>query len=138
MPEFKLSPGATIYTDGAFHRVQEAAKAALECLVWSEEPDGRDWSKISIHREVAYSIMMDVADFMSIPDVMTVVDKNMCDPRYIGHNLYLSANGHGSGFFDTDLPYGGQDILQLEAKAFIRHLYVDEDLFTGESFIRSE
>lgn len=138
MPEFKLNQRATIYTDGAFHRVHEAAKAALECLVWSEEPDGKDWSKISIHREVAYSVMMDVADFMSITDVMTVVDKNMCDPKFIGDNLYLSANGHGTGFWDKTLPYGGTDILHLEAKAFIRHLYLDENMITGESFIRSE
>lgn len=133
MPEFKLGQGQTIYTDGVWYRLKTAADAALECLVWSEQPDDEDWSKAPIHREVAFSIMADVADFCSIPEVQEVCERNMMDYSFIGHNLYLSANGHGTGFRDRTLPKGGVEVLQLHTEGFERHLYL-----AGDGFIRSE
>lgn len=123
MPEFKLSPAQTIYSDGAFYLAHEAAKAALECLVWSA-PDELD-KKADISKELTYSVIMDVADFLSIPEVCAIVRKLNLSGAEVGHNLYLSAHGEGEGFWSRS--WGTEDdrmTLHEKAQSFPRYLYV--------------
>lgn len=57
------------------------------------------------------------------------------DMENIGHDLWLSANGHGSGFFDRDYEY--KDRLQEIAEETCNDVnnyfvYVDEENMTGK------
>lgn len=123
MPEFKLSPSQTIYSDGAFYLAHEAAKAALECLIWSA-PDELDKSA-DISKELTYSVIMDVADFLSIPEVCAIVRKRCMSGEDVGHNLYLSAHGEGEGFWSRGWGEDGM-VLHEKASSFPRYLYVNE------------
>lgn len=124
MPEFRLSAGQTIFSDGALYFAHEAAKAALDCVVWIA-PDEVDKTK-DVSKELAFSVAMDVADYLSIPEVTEIVRKRALTPADIGHNLYLSAHGEGTGFWDRGWGEDGM-VLHEKASSFPRYVYVNED-----------
>ena len=88
-------------------------KSYLECALWVSELDEytiEDISKESIEMSKA-----DIIHFMNLvsKDYKTVEEELFnCDEEYIGHNLFLSRNGHGAGFFDEY-----RDRLQQYAKS---------------------
>ena len=127
MAEYVLSSAATNRAFNAIEVIEVAAKAAIECLVWSEEPDGENWRNAPIHPEVAYSVMKDIASFLAVDVVYEVARRNELDPEFIGHNFYLTANGHGTGYWDKKLPRGGEDILHHWSQSYTRRLYMDEE-----------
>lgn len=48
--------------------------------------------------------------------------------EYVGHDFWLTRNGHGTGFWDRDLPNGAGDRLSAAARAFGGvDLYVGDD-----------
>lgn len=124
MPEFRLTPAQTIFSDGALRFHREAVDAALSCLVWSEM-EGED-AKRDISREMALSVATDLADFFSDEIVWNAVQELNLSASDVGHNFYLSANGHGTGFWDRGRGEHG-DTLHRLAKYWPRHVYVGDD-----------
>lgn len=115
--------------------VDEVTKEYLACALWSEcDADGgnlmeRHKDTSSFSQEAHERARIDVAAFLTNASelidalVMAAELDEDCISGYgiasdIGHNLWLSRNGHGAGFFDRDhMPECLRDALQDAAEA---------------------
>lgn len=136
MPEFKMDGMSTLYSDGVFYNLKKAAEAAITCLVWTEElsddDHGGDWSKKYISKELTWSVIGDLATFCAYPEIEDVLERygDKFSYEWLGHKFYLSANGHGTGLWDSPeskIPQSALDLLHNVAGEFERHLYCDDD-----------
>jgi len=78
-------------------RISETARHAFETLVWSEGIS--EGSKLD--DSVANAVYLAVADFLGNPAVSSIIDMHGLPPEFVGHNLVLSGNRHGAGFWDA-------------------------------------
>lgn len=97
-----------------------AMRAYLEAAEWAgineeserealRKSDAPRWTEESIRKATA-----DVEDFITAN--AEAIEASGLDPAHVGHNFYLSRNGHGAGFFDSGAPNG--DELQRAAKVY--------------------
>ena len=77
--------------------VADAAKAAFETLLWSEGV--RDDEEVD--GSVVTGILVGVADFVNNPTVAAIIEMAGLPAEFVGHNLILSGNRHGTGFWDN-------------------------------------
>jgi len=94
----------------------------LTCAEWADKPDeiesGLDFSPC--------------AEEVSLADCMRFVGMNWkiikeCSPEQVGHDFWLTRNGHGSGFWDRPEIYGGQE--NAEALTESANSFGSRDLF---------
>lgn len=105
--------------------IDTVLKSYLETLIWSsgEELDGysiADIDENSINRS-----REDIWKFIDMvkEDTEAIDEMNSYDESDFGHNLALSRNGHGAGFFDDN-----NDILQELARNLgVADLYIGDD-----------
>lgn len=77
-------------------RLSETAREAFETLVWSESiPEDA-----VLDDSIASAVMLAVADFLNNPTVTSIIDQHAMTPEFLGQNLVLSGNRHGTGFWD--------------------------------------
>lgn len=87
--------------------INEVSKQAFETLVWSENvPDDAH-----IDSSVVTAVHLVVADFLSNLSVQEKIAELGLEPSFLGHNLILSGNHHGTGFWDTHLSREDGDLL---------------------------
>jgi hypothetical protein len=87
----------------------------LHAALWTAELDNRDIDEISppsIKRA-----RQDVKEFLAKAKPLLKKHKIVITDEQMGHDFWLSRNGHGAGFFDKDLG-GIEDELQKLAKGF--------------------
>lgn len=77
-------------------------KSYLECALWASELD-----ECGIDEIAKISVNKSTEDIQKFLDLVSKDNDAMnelfgCDENYIGHNLWLSRNGHGAGFFDEN------------------------------------
>ena len=90
--------------------------AYLECAAWADcQGDGHISCDASFSDDFLAVAKKDVNDFLEALEASSI---NHDDWSYeqIGHDFWLTRNGHGAGFWDRDLPFG-DDLSQL-AEAF--------------------
>ncbi len=78
-------------------------KSYLECALWSSELD--EYSIEDISKQAIEMSKQNIIDFLNLisKDSKTLENELFgCDEDYIGHNLLLSRNNHGAGFFDEN------------------------------------
>lgn len=105
-------------------------EAYLQCALWSctTEDDACLGDRYEIHNiapESAEKARADVAVFLckNVADLLA----SGLDEGEIGHNLWLTRNGHGTGFWDMDLGATG-DTLSDACRALPEVcLYVGDD-----------
>lgn len=79
--------------------LEQAARAYVATALWADaDEDGPQPPEMdaSGQRKARYHVL----DFC----VRLGLDKLPADPGYLGHNLWLTRNGHGEGFWSTEHP----------------------------------
>lgn len=107
-------------------------EAYLECALWA----GLDWAEEDTNPEpldASYSVadVSDEARAETAREVADFCEANAEDlaeiaPEMIGHDFYLTRNGHGAGFWDRGLGEIGD---RLTSAA---HAYGTSELYAGD------
>jgi hypothetical protein len=119
---------------------QLAVDAYIECALWagldiSREDEGghnppldANFGPDDLSEEAYQSISREVRDFLEAneADIWQTGDEFEIDPEQIGHDFYLTRNGHGAGFWDRGLGELG-DRLAAAAK-----VYGSSELYPGD------
>jgi hypothetical protein len=108
--------------------VNEVLPSYLETALWAEESDENGLKEKTIFdvdeksKEIA---RQDIIDFIKTAKEQAPDELNSYDANALGHNLWLSRNGHGVGFFDD-----WNDTLQNIARNMKeKNIYVGNDGF---------
>lgn len=118
-------------------------RAYLETALWSstsmedDTPLDDKYSADDFTDEAKEEAKSDVYRFIdTFAEKMnaTIYDYNLNDELVV-HDLWLTRNRHGAGFWDGDYPEEIEDVLTDMAHAF-GEVYVDEDGQGGVYFIR--
>lgn len=107
--------------------------AYLECALWASTtgddagtPLDRDYSTDDIAPEALEAMRAEVADFLGYCE-REKIDLSTLEPAQVGHDFWLTRNGHGAGFWDRGLGELG-DRLTAAAHSFgSSDLYVADD-----------
>lgn len=70
----------------------------LACALWADSPEEADWSDIGFGEEARQLALIDIRFFV----LKEWAYIQGVSPSDIGHNLWLTRNGHGTGFWDRD------------------------------------
>jgi hypothetical protein len=94
--------------------VLSMAAAYMACAAWADGDDqefvGKKWSDQAVHQS-----RLDCTAFLSIAGYAV----NGLTPEQLGHDLWLTRNGHGTGFWDRDeIPEHRRQRLTQVAKVF--------------------
>ena len=107
--------------------LQTVLDAYIECALWSTpapEDEGYEYLEQSGYtlRPSTYADMKaDCELFLSLmPD-------NPLSDEQVGHDFWLTRNGHGAGFWDRGLGKAGEQLTQLAKQFGEFELYVDDD-----------
>ena len=110
----------SVYTRTAYSFVLKAANAYLQCALWCSEENGEYLDKnFGIDDIDENTFVYTIDHILGFLTEFSVGDRMQwdIDAATIGHCLWLSESGHGSGFFDQEnLPQEWQDKLQEKAE----------------------
>lgn len=109
--------------------LEKIARAYLACALWtaSDPEDGlpldREYDVDDFHADAVREASETCADFvLSAGD-----DVNDLDPEQIGHDLWLTRNSHGAGFWDRGLGEQGKRLTELAHPYGEAYVYVGDD-----------
>jgi len=108
--------------------------AYIASAIWSStdddgEPLDNDYSADDLDDETLAEMEADVKKFFDDNDdlIFRAWEEDDASEGDIGHNFWLTRNGHGAGFWDGDFPVTGDD-LTIESKKFGEtSLYIGDD-----------
>lgn len=113
--------------------IEEMLQAYIEAALWSstdesDEPLDKNYSEDDIAPSTLKKMKKDVETFANqFGDVIESLGADY-DWSQAGHDLWLTRNGHGTGFWDRDLPKAEADTLSKGAKKMgSSDLYVGDD-----------
>jgi hypothetical protein len=108
--------------------IQTITQSYIECALWLTCDDAGnpvDTGVCDVSAELAEDMESDVADFLAYLEANNIPHDEWTDEQ-LGHDLWLTRNGHGAGFWDRGLPQG--EALTAAAKTFGPvELYVGDD-----------
>ena len=109
----------------------ETRAAFLECALWAtnddEGPLDDRFSFEDVSEEALARAARMVDSFLSFPKVRDAIDFLEVEAGSVGHDLFLSANGHGSGFWDRGYGESGEDLHDAAKSVGSYELYVGDD-----------
>lgn len=108
----------------------EARDAYVECALWaSVNEDGvpfdSGYTSTDISPDSIAAMHADVHTFLGLC-AAGGIDVTVLDPQGIGHDLWLTRNGHGAGFWDRGLGELGERL------SGIARTMGESDLYTGD------
>jgi hypothetical protein len=89
--------------------MKQTIQAYIECARWTTDIDG------VLSPEAQEQMAQDCRSFLDFVEAQSI-DHSAWDETQLGHDFWLSRNGHGTGFWDRGLPNG--DTLHVAAKTF--------------------
>ena len=95
----------------------------LEAALWTDEENIGQASMMDIAEESKSKANQDVLDFMNKAGQLL----NGIDPSQIGHDLWLTRNGHGAGFWDRGLGEIGEKLSEIARNMGERNAYRGDD-----------
>jgi hypothetical protein len=103
----------------------------LEALLWAEsdgeDPLDKNYSTADLSSELVEKSKKDIEKFVAAVK-KDGVDLSQYDPEQIGHDLLLTRNGHGAGFWDGDYEEPDESFFDKAAKELgERQPYVGDD-----------
>ena len=101
----------------------EILESYLEAAIWTEEEEVGPASINDISDESREDANKDVLKFMSIAGALL----NDIEPSQIGHDLWLTRNGHGAGFWDRGLGDVGDKLSDIARNMGEKSLYRGDD-----------
>lgn len=123
--------------------LSHAAHAYLEAVEFTEmTPDNPEFEDVEFHGSCITKAFDAVEDFirglpLSVEEALEAAmrGEGMTLPRYdweqLGHDLWLTRNGHGVGFWDRGLGELGSDLTKAASAMGEQWLYTAE----GEAFL---
>lgn len=101
--------------------IEIVTKQYCDTAIWADKPEGAISPRLC-KRAIA-SAHADVTAFLNDPEVSASLTGYDGDVGQIGHDLWLTRNGHGAGFRDRDF-YPDRDLLTDKARDMgERHLF---------------
>lgn len=101
--------------------MKHITQAYIECALWATDENG------TLSPEAVEQMSRDCQSFIEYVDALGI-DRSQWDDQQLGHDFWLSRNGHGTGFWDRGLP--GGDALHQAAKTFgAQSLELDDNGF---------
>jgi len=91
----------------------ELILAYVEAMLWSstDESDESGGYPLDENYELEdftveglQRIVSDCEEFLAMPGVEAAIDEEAIDDEMVGHDLWLTRNGHGAGFWDRGYP----------------------------------
>lgn len=117
--------------------VGDVMGAYLETALWSSlddegEPLDVTYMSDDVHPDTLAAMRDDVADFLAVIDREGLTEqaeasRTWADPRQLGHDLWLTRNHHGAGFWDRGEGYLGVALTKWAHAAGEVDLYVGDD-----------
>ena len=109
--------------------VSDITKAALKALAWSEvDKDGRPYVgwKYKDYKwsEVARADMTAIVEKFVVNNIADIAD---LDSQIIGYNLVLTANEHGTGFWDRNLGERGDRLTAAAREVGTIYMFTDAE-----------
>lgn len=105
----------------------------VTCALWTEELDGK-YSKDDFSESSMAKITEDCQKFFNenfyMWDTVDSGTEEFTIHELAGHDLWLTRNGHGAGFWDRPKIYGqaNSELLSIEARKFSnRNVYIGDD-----------
>ena len=93
-----------------------AVAAYLECALWASTDDGGapldgEYDTDDITRASEHDARIDIRDFLDLCADSGVDPLNHMSEERMGHDLWLTRNRHGAGFWDRGYPSEVSDVL---------------------------
>lgn len=143
MPEY-IHHGACVPLDGyrIANIIQDMALAYLTCAAWSSpviDDEGHDvetdLSRYDFSVEAQIEAFWRCAEFLSHAKVREALTTGHWSPAQLGHDLWLTRNHHGAGFWDRFSKWGedyeahaiGEALTALAHDFGERYAYVGDD-----------
>ncbi len=102
----------------------------LECALWSSNDDGGPLDRSHTINDIAWEAVIqaakDVDAFMAACDFLDLGHDGH-GYESVGHDLWLTRNGHGAGYWDGDYPVHGNGLTTLARGMGEVDLYVGDD-----------
>lgn len=116
------------------HDREQFLQGLLACMLWSSTNDKEghlddDFSIADIHPSTSASLAARCNQFIdaNAADLAWATSQPGYDFAHAGHDLMLSANGHGSGYFDRDLGEVGERLQKAAQQAGPIEAYAGDD-----------
>lgn len=111
--------------------IDATTAAYIECALWSDtgddgEPLDATYSACDLAPETCETMRATCASFLHAAWDADL-DLSPIEPEQIGHDFWLTRNGHGTGFWDRDLGELGDRLTELCRPYGESHLYVGDD-----------
>jgi hypothetical protein len=108
MPEFVLEGRENV----AFQRCSEFVQAYIEAMFFADTPEEESWSFDDLHESALQKIKADCATFCADQKTLDLIEG---EEKQAGHDLWLTRQGHGAGFWDGDWPKDAGEYLTARA-----------------------
>lgn len=107
----------------SYQATQQIKAGYIECMIWADSPTDEDSIEIEyddISDSLNNIIVDDIEKFVSLADklINEVLEVDGYNLENVGHDFWLTRNGHGAGFWDGDLPNELGDKLTTIAESF--------------------
>lgn len=108
----------------------------MECALWSShdesdesggEPMDANYSIDDISPESLAQMQSDCDDFTSNPEIAELLAQSGLSDEQIGHDFWLTRNGHGTGFWDRGIGEIAVKLTDLTRPYGTVYLYVGDD-----------
>lgn len=93
---------------------EDCRKAYIECALWADmdEEEKHQGTVYDLVRDSYEKVGRDILQFLQKAEERGV-DITKYDPAQVGHDIWLTRNGHGAGFWDRPEVYGEDDSEKL-------------------------
>lgn len=112
------------HTFDAPSRHREMVSAYIEASIWADKPDDEDWSDAELASDAKDLAEFECAAFLMLARWHTR-DWTM---EQLGHDFWLTRNGHGAGFWDRD--FGTE--ASRKALTELSKVFGSRDIYKGD------
>lgn len=106
-------------------KVMDLLNGYLQAALWTEEDEVGSAANIEsdVSNDAKIDAYKDIKNFMS--QAGSLIDG--IDPSQVGHDLWLTRNGHGAGFWDRGLGEVGEKLTQIAKSMGTKSLLRGDD-----------
>jgi hypothetical protein len=103
----------------------------VECAEWADTPhdeEGNEEETCGLHTDAIAEMRADVEAFLAEAETLDGFDQLTAEQ--VGHDFWLTRNGHGAGFWDRGLGELGDKLTAMCRPYGTSDLYVGDDGWT--------
>ncbi len=108
---------------------EQIKRGYIECMLFADKPTDDQDQTIDfdgLSTKINNRIDVDIYSFIKKADnlIAKALEKDQYFLENIGHDFWLTRNGHGVGFWDRDLGEVGEKLTKIAESFGTAHLYV--------------